>query len=148
LLDLTPRHVLIQNNRGEIVKEIEKFRGQKIELDPCGKFGDETHLLYGAIVDVLGKAKWDMHVVTCTHVGYGVPVIVNTLASRPTMDAANRLGRVLTKFLRTFSSDTFDRFDKLFEQRKGDVWYWIMPLLPGDPPLDRETIRVRIMSEF
>jgi len=141
--------VLLRNGEPEILAAIGPFKGTKVELWPCGTFGDETFFLYSALVEVLNKAKWDVSVKACNRTGAGVMVSLNPASSIGTMDAASALGRILTKVLRTFDSETFNRLDKLLSGRKDNPWRWVSPIIDAtDPPLERGVVRVQILSRL
>ena len=103
LVELLPRHILVRQGEKELLADIEPFKGQKVELQLChGLEGDfETNFLTQALVDVLNKAKWDVHSavrLACIS-GIGVSVYTNWESSSSTLDAANALGRILQKAL-------------------------------------------------
>ena len=154
LLMMSARYKLIRKGEAEFIKAIEAFPGQQVELQLCRALVDtdnETGALYQSLVDLLSKAKWEIHVAvwqSCIN-GMGVSVWANNGSRASTMAAANALGRILDKLLRVDRKPgEFEAWEKIRDAARFAPWGWMMRISDRDQPLAAETVRVSIFGRF
>jgi hypothetical protein len=150
---MSARYKLIRKGEAEFLKAIDLFPGQKIELQACRALETdiETNALSQSILELLTKARWDIHSAvwqSCLN-GMGVNVYANEASTPSVIVAANSLGRVLDKLLRIDRKPgEFNTWAKLRDDKKFSPWNWYHPYLQESSRLPQTLYDSRYSDGF